>query len=74
MAQYEAIVSGDLNHFLEALNEATANGEYHVVSSNAYVEDGATSYYALIEKPVGLWDWKANVLEKLERIESNTDS
>lgn len=73
MAKYEAIVFESLEQFVDHLNEFTKDGKYHVHSSNAFVnEDGVPNYYALLERPDGLYDWKSDVLSKLDSIESNT--
>ena len=74
MAEFIALDYEDINRFSVELERLTGLNGYIVISSNAYQHsDGATHFYALLEKP-NFWDYRYIVKDKLESIDSNTSS
>lgn len=70
MAEFHVVDVSDVHVFEKELAMQTQNGNWTVISSNAYCKDGEPRFYALLEKVV-YSDYRYKVLDKLENIESN---
>lgn len=68
-AEYDFIETTDGAELINFLEEKSRN-YWHVVASNAFVNDGTTYYYALIEKNGAIEDIKSS----LSSIDTNTSS
>lgn len=74
MAEYHPVdIECDINRFSDYLDRQCSNGEWAVISSNAYTHDGAIHFYALLEK-VETTDYKGRLIGLVDSIDSNTSS
>ena len=68
MIEYFALTIGDLNKFVQAIEEQSSTGEWRVIASNAFVDaDGNNMYYALMEKSDDK-SWKEDLFNEVQRI------